>query len=112
MVPPAGTPDLPVGVLAATKTDLYPHWRDIVNSNTAHLQRAGVPMPILPVSSLLHSHAVTLNDAELDGECNFPAIVKVLSEKVLSRQTDRVRDQVLKEIRSAAEQFTMSAARS
>src|SRR4030088_242194 len=52
----------PVGVLAATKTDLYPHWRDIVDANTAHLQRAGVPMPILPVSSLLRSHAVTLND--------------------------------------------------
>ena len=99
----------PVGVLAATKTDLYPHWRDIVGTNTAHLQRAGVPMPILPVSSLLRSHAVTQNDAELNEESNFPAIVKFLSEKVLSRETDRVRDQVLRDIRSAAEQLTMSA---
>src|ERR1700716_1713933 len=57
-----------VGVVAATKTDLYPHWRDIVDANTAHLQRAGVPMPILPVSSLLRSHAVTLNDTELNEE--------------------------------------------
>lgn len=98
----------PVAVLVATKTDLYPHWRDIVNANAAHLQRAGVPIPILPVSSLLRSHAVTLNDKELNEESNFPSIVKFLSEKVLSRQTDRVRDQILSEIRSAAEHLAMS----
>lgn len=98
----------PVAVLVATKTDLYPHWRDIVHANTAHLQRAGVPMPILPVSSLLRSHAVTLNDKELNDESNFPSIVKFLSEQVLSRQSDRVRDQVLSEIRSAAEQLAMA----
>ena len=99
----------PVGVLVATKTDLYPHWRDIVDTNAGHLQRARVPMPILPVSSLLRSHAVTLNDNELNEESNFPGIVKFLSEKVLSRETDRVRDQVLVEIRSAAEHLAMSA---
>lgn len=98
----------PVGVVAATKTDLYPRWRDVVNTNAAHLQRARVQMPIVPVSSLLRSHAVTLNDKELNDESNFPAIVKFLSEKVLSRETDRVRDQILSEIRSAAEQLTIS----
>jgi replication fork clamp-binding protein CrfC len=99
----------PVGVVVATKTDLYPHWREVVNTNAGHLQRARVPMPIVPVSSLLRSHAVTLNDKELNEESNFPAIVKFLSEKVLSRETDRVRDEVLREIRSAAEQLTISA---
>jgi replication fork clamp-binding protein CrfC len=99
----------PVGVLVATKTDLYPHWRDVVNTNAGHLQRAGVPMPIIGVSSVLRSHAVTLNDKELNDESNFPAIVKFLSEKVLSRETDRVRDEVLGEIRSAAQHLTMSA---
>ncbi|WP_077099911.1 dynamin-like GTPase family protein [Mycobacterium terramassiliense] len=98
----------PVAVLAATKTDLYPHWRDIVNANAGHLQRAGVAIPILPVSSLLRSHAVALNDKELNDESNFPSIIKFLSEKVLSRQTDRVRDQVLYEIRSAAQHLAMS----
>jgi replication fork clamp-binding protein CrfC len=98
----------PVGVLVATKTDLYPHWRDIVKTNAGHLQRARVPMPVIPVSSLLRSHAVTLNDNELNEESNFPAIVKFLSEKVLSRETDRVRDAILAEIRSAAEHLTMS----
>jgi replication fork clamp-binding protein CrfC len=57
----------------------------------------------------LRSHAVTLNDKELNEESNFPAIVKFLSEKVLSRETDRVRDVVLNEIRSAAEHLTIAA---
>jgi replication fork clamp-binding protein CrfC len=98
----------PAAVLVATKTDLYPHWRDIVNANAAHLQRAQVPIPILPVSSLLRGHAVTLNDSEMNEESNFPAIVKFLSEKVLSRQTDRVRDEVLSKIRSAAGHLTIT----
>lgn len=92
----------------ATKTDLYPRWREIVNANAAHLQRARVPMPIIAVSSLLRSHAVTLNDKELNEESNFPAIVKFLSEQVLSRATERVRAGVLGEIRSATEQLAVS----
>lgn len=99
----------PVGVVVATKTDLYPYWRQVVNTNANHLQRARVPMPIIPVSSLLRSHAVSLNDKELNDESNFPAIIKFLSEKVLTRETDRVRDEVLGEIRSAAEQLTITA---
>lgn len=98
----------PVGVLLATKTDLYPHWREIVNANIGHLQRARVPMPVLPVSSLLRSHAITLNDKELNDESNFPAIVKFLSEDVLARRNDQLRDQVLDEIRSAAEHLTLT----
>ncbi|ORB72845.1 dynamin family protein [Mycobacterium scrofulaceum] len=98
----------PVGVLLATKTDLYPHWREIVNANIGHLQRARVPMPVLPVSSLLRSHAITLNDKELNDESNFPAIVKFLSEDVLGRRNDQLRDQVLDEIRSAAEHLTLA----
>jgi len=98
----------PVGALVATKTDLYPFWRQIVATNAAHLQRAGLDLPVIPASSLLRSHAITLNDAELNEESNFPAVVKYLSEKVLSRENDRVRDYVLGEIRSAAEHLRLS----
>src|SRR6476659_6269533 len=99
----------PVATIVATKTDLYPHWREIVEVNKAHLQRAGLSTPMIPASSLLRSHAIQLNDKELNEESNFPAIVKFLSEKVLSRENDRVRDQVLAEIRSAAEHLTFAA---
>src|SRR3954470_19323838 len=99
----------PVATIVATKIDLYPHWREIVEVNKAHLQRAGLAIPMIPASSLLRSHAIQLNDKELNEESNFPAIVKFLSEKVLSRENDRVRDQVLAEIRSAAEHLTLAA---
>jgi replication fork clamp-binding protein CrfC len=98
----------PLATILATKTDLYPHWREIVAANQAHLQRAGVAVPITPVSSILRSHAIQMNDKELNEESNFPAIVKFLSEKVLSRENDRVRDQVLAEVRSAAEHLTLA----
>jgi replication fork clamp-binding protein CrfC len=98
----------PVATIVATKTDLYPHWREIVEVNRAHLQRAGLSTPMIPASSLLRSHAIQLNDKELNEESNFPAIVKFLSDKVLSRENDRVRDQVLAEVRSAAEHLTMA----
>lgn len=98
----------PVGAIIATKTDLYPFWREVLAANNTHMHRAGLQMPIIHVSSLLRSHAVTHNDAELNEESNFPAIVKFLSERVLSRETDRVRDQVVGEIRSAAEHLNLS----
>jgi replication fork clamp-binding protein CrfC len=98
----------PVGAIIATKTDLYPYWRRIVETNGTHLQRAGLTLPVIPASSLLRSHAVQLNDKELNEESNFPAIVKFLSERVLSRENDRVRDQVIAEIGSAAEHLTLA----
>jgi replication fork clamp-binding protein CrfC len=97
----------PVATIIATKIDLYPHWRQIVEANKAHLQRAGLSVPMIASSSLLRSHAIQLNDKELNEESNFPAIVKFLSEQVLSRQNDRIRDHVVAEIRSAAEHLTL-----
>jgi replication fork clamp-binding protein CrfC len=99
----------PLATIVATKTDLYPHWRQIVEANKVHLQRANLGIPMIPASSLLRSHAIQLNDKELNEESNFPAIVKFLSDKVLSRENDRVRDQVLAEIRSASEHLTLAA---
>jgi replication fork clamp-binding protein CrfC len=98
----------PVAMILATKTDLYPHWREIVAANVAHLLRAGLDVPIAPVSATLRSHAIALDDKELNEESNFPAIVKFLSTQVLGRENDRVRDQVLAEVRSAAEHLAMT----
>ena len=98
----------PVGAVVATKTDLYPHWRQVVEANTAHLQRARVNLPVIPVSSLLRSAAVAQEDQELNTESNFPAIVSFLSEKVLSRENDRIRDRVVDEIASAAEHLALA----
>jgi replication fork clamp-binding protein CrfC len=98
----------PVATIIGTKTDIYPHWRDIVYANTTHLQRAGIATPIIPVSSILRSHACATNDNQLNEESNFPAIVRFLADHVLSRENDRIRDQVLSEIASAAEHLSLS----
>lgn len=98
----------PVAAIVATKTDLYPHWRAVVDADRAHLQRVGVDMPLIPASSLLRHHAISLSDKELNDESNFPAIVAFLSDKVLSRENDRVRDHVLAELRSAADHLTLT----
>ena len=98
----------PVALIVATKTDLYPHWRQVVGTNAEHLRRAGLNVPVIPVSSILRSHAIQLNDKELNEESNFPAIVKFLSDKVLTRERDRVRDQVVAEIRAAAEHLLLA----
>lgn len=98
----------PVAAIVATKTDLYPDWRAVVDADLAHLQRAGLDIPLIPASSLLRHHAISLNDKELNEESNFPAVVAFLSEKVLSGESDRVRDQVLAELRSAADHLTLT----
>ena len=98
----------PVAAIVLPKTDLYPHWREILAANNNHLQRAGLHVPLIPVSSLLRNHAVQLNDKELNEESNFPALFKFLTDRVLSRETDRVKDQVVADIRSAAEHLTLS----
>ncbi|MGB8403274.1 MAG: dynamin-like GTPase family protein [Mycobacterium sp.] len=98
----------PVATIVATKTDLYPHWREIVSANLSHLQRAGLPVPITPVSSTLRSHALALGDKELNDESNFPAVLKFLGDKVLSRENDRIKDQVVTEIHAAAEHLTLA----
>lgn len=98
----------PVAAAVATKTDLYPHWRRVVDADTAHLRAARLDLPVIPVSSLLRSHAVTAGDRELNEESNFPALVTFLSGTVLSRENDRVRDHVVREIRSAAEHLHLA----
>ncbi|MDH6243238.1 dynamin-like GTPase family protein [Mycobacterium sp. OTB74] len=98
----------PVATIVATKSDLYPHWREIVSANVAHLQRAGLTLPITPVSSTLRTHALALNDKELNDESNFPSIIKFLTDRVLSRENDRIKDQVVTEIHAAAEHLTLT----
>lgn len=98
----------PVAATIATKTDLYPFWRQVIDADTTHLRRAGLELPVIPVSSLLRSHAVQTGDKELNEESNFPAIVSFLSGRVLSREDDRVRDQVVAEIFLAAEHLSFS----
>jgi replication fork clamp-binding protein CrfC len=56
----------------------------------------------------LRTHALALNDKELNDESNFPSIIKFLTDRVLSRENDRIKDQVVTEIHAAAEHLTLT----
>ena len=47
----------PLTALVVTKTDLYPQWRRIVELDRGHLARAGLDLPVIPVSSFLRLRA-------------------------------------------------------
>ncbi|WP_016890415.1 dynamin-like GTPase family protein [Mycobacteroides abscessus] len=97
----------PVAAIVNTKTDLYPHWRAVVAANSAHLQRAKIAVPAIAVSSALRSHALQLNDKELNTESNFPALVTFLSNAIADQQAS-TRQQAIAEIGSASEHLTLT----
>lgn len=71
-----------------TKTDLYPHWRRIVELDEGHLRRARIEADLLPVSSTLRLHAARTQDLDLITESGFQALVSFLLRKVVSRADD------------------------
>ncbi|ORI14977.1 Isoniazid-inducible protein iniA [Rhodococcus sp. 1163] len=98
----------PSVALLVTKTDLYPHWRQIVDANLAHLAREGLDVPIIALSSLLRSHALRLSDEELNSESGFPELYTFLRENVLSRADATTRAAVSLDIRSVTEHLALA----
>lgn len=91
-----------------TKTDLYPHWRQIVEANRGHLQREGLDVPMIALSSLLRSHALRLNDEELGAESGFPDLYAFLREQVVSTADATTRSAVSLDVRSVTEHLTLA----
>ncbi|MDN5918488.1 MAG: dynamin family protein [Pseudonocardia sp.] len=77
-----------------TKTDLYPHWRRIVELDEGHLRRAGIDARIYPVSSALRLHAARTQDMDLIAESGFQELVGFLLRKVVARADDLDRTSV------------------
>ncbi|RRQ29077.1 Isoniazid-inducible protein iniA [Rhodococcus sp. Eu-32] len=91
-----------------TKTDLYPHWRQIVEANRGHLQREGLDVPMIALSSLLRSHALRLNDEELGAESGFPDLYAFLRDQVVSTADATTRSAVSLDVRSVTEHLTLA----
>ena len=51
-------------IIALTKIDLHPHWRRILDVNQEHLRRAGLSVPIMPVSARLYDLGRQRNDGQ------------------------------------------------
>lgn len=75
----------PTVACVLTKTDLYPEWRRIADLDRGHLARHGLQAPLLPVSSVLRRAAAAANDAALNEESGYKALVTFLREQVLAQ---------------------------
>jgi hypothetical protein len=69
-------------VVILTKTDLYGEWRRIRELDAAHLDRAGLQMPIVPVASTLRCRARESESQELDIESGAPALIELIESTV------------------------------
>ena len=98
----------PAVACLVSKTDLYPHWRSVVEADRGHLDRGKLAVPVFPISSLLRSHAVRLQDKELNAESGFVELFSFLREQVVARADQNVGDAVALDVRSAAEHLTLA----
>lgn len=100
----------PRTVLVITKTDLHQDWRRIRDLDQHHLRRAGLDIPVLPVSSLLRMAARTQTDQDLNTESGYGALVQFLAEKVVSAGREEVRAAAKAELSYVAGQLRQEAA--
>lgn len=99
----------PDTAVVLTKTDLYPHWRDVAAINRGHLDRAGLTgTPMLCVSSTIRLLATQRGDGELNRESGFPDLVKYLRGDIVERSAEVVRRSTAHDLRSTAEHVSLS----
>lgn len=88
----------PVVLFCLSKTDVYPAWRRIAEFDRGHLQRAGIDIPIFPISSALRGMAIERNDRSLNDESGFPGLLRALEQQVVSGSralaTDRLQSEI------------------
>jgi hypothetical protein len=93
----------PLTALVMTKTDLYPQWRRIAELNRGHLARAGLDLPILPVSSFLRLRAAT--EPSLNEESGFVELVTFLASDVVARTRAEAARAAAREVEFVASQL-------
>ncbi|NNH75466.1 Isoniazid-inducible protein iniA [Nocardia uniformis] len=98
----------PAVAVLLSKVDLYPHWRQVSEANQRHLAHAGLELPIIPVSSLLRTHAMRLRDEQLGRESGFGQVFQFLRDQVVARDVTAVRQAVGLDIGSAAEHLALA----
>ncbi|MEU7630320.1 dynamin family protein [Nocardia sp. NPDC049220] len=98
----------PTVALLLTKTDLYPHWRQVHDADRAHLARAGLDVPMIAVSAVLRTHALRLQDQRLGIESGFGTLYQFLRDQVVARDELATRAEVARDIRSAAEHLALA----
>lgn len=82
-----------------TKTDIFPEWRRLADINRGHLLDAGINAAVVPVSSVLRQEASRTQDASLNEESGFPALVRVLRRDILDRSRVLARQTLTQDVR-------------
>jgi hypothetical protein len=65
-------------VCILTKIDLHSEWRRIAELDRGHLAKAGLSVPVVPVSSFLRMRAGARDAADLNAESGFPKLLEAL----------------------------------
>jgi signal recognition particle receptor subunit beta len=93
----------PRTAVVVTKTDLYPHWRRIVELDRGHLARAGLDLPVIGVSSFLRLRAAT--DPTLNDESGFADLVAYLAGEVVAKTRANAAQAAAREVEFVASQL-------
>jgi signal recognition particle receptor subunit beta len=93
----------PTTAVVVTKTDLYPHWRRIVELDRGHLTNAGLELPLIPVSSFLRLRAA--KDPDLNAESGFADLVAFLARDVVAKSREEAAKAAAVEVEFVASQL-------
>lgn len=99
------TPNV-VGVL--TKTDLYPDWRRVEETDRCHLGTVAPDIPLFPVSSDLRLEAARLQDSELNVESGFPELIAYLRNGIVGQAQRLQRRSVSQDLLGVTENLRLS----
>ena len=91
-----------------SKIDLYPDWRRIAEIDRGHLAAVSADIRLFPVSSDLRLDAASEEDAELNAESGFPALVTYLRRDVLGEAELLRRRTVAQDVYAVTEHVRLS----
>ncbi|MCW4352563.1 dynamin family protein [Hoyosella sp. YIM 151337] len=98
----------PAAACVVTKTDLYPHWREIAAANERHLAEARIEIPVLAVSALLRGYALQRRDESLNQESGFLELFRFLRDDVAETVSGTLRRLAATDVTAATEHLIIS----
>ena len=73
----------PAVMVAVTKTDITPHWEQIVDIDRRRIADLGLDLAIVPASAELRVEALLHRDRELNDRSGYPALIDQLDHRVI-----------------------------
>lgn len=99
----------PTALMALTKTDLYPDWREIRGIIAAQLSVAELDIELVPVSNEVRDLALAEGDPDLNSESGFPSLLAVIDRVALEPSSELTIAHVRAELGSSLEQLRITA---